>query len=282
MFEAEMKGQIYSISAVPLPGSDLKEKQILVVLYNITQRKKAEEHIREALAQQMELNEMKSKFVSIASHEFRTPLSTILSSTFLISKYSQARDLEKAQKHIDRIEAAVRTLTDILNDFLSLGRIEDGKLENRVSEFNVVEFCDTLTDEVQPSLKKEQAIIYHHEGVNPVFSLDRQHLRNVLVNLLSNASKYSSEGKTIWLTSAFANGQMQFTIKDEGIGIPVSDQPRLFQSFFRANNAVDIQGTGMGLHIVKRFLDIMGGSIQFTSEENKGSTFIIHFPPAIQ
>ncbi len=282
MFEAEMNGQIYSISAVPLPGSDKKETQLLVVLYNITQRKKAEEHVREALAQQMELNELKSKFVSIASHEFRTPLSTILSSTFLISKYSQSQDQEKAQKHIDRIETSVRTLTDILNDFLSLGRIEDGKVENMVSEFNVVEFCDTLTDEVQPTLKKGQSIIYHHEGMNHVFSLDRQHLRNVLVNLLSNASKYSPEGKTIWLTSAYANRQMQFFIKDEGIGIPVSDQPRLFQTFFRANNAVNIQGTGMGLHIVKRFLDIMGGRIQFTSEENKGSTFSIQFPSANQ
>ncbi len=282
MFEAEMKGQIYSISAVPLPGSDKKETQLLVVLYNITQRKKAEEHVREALAQQMELNELKSKFVSIASHEFRTPLSTILSSTFLISKYSQSHDQGKAQKHIDRIETSVRTLTDILNDFLSLGRIEDGKVENMVSEFNVVEFCDTLTDEVQPTLKKGQAIIYHHEGMNHIFSLDRQHLRNVLVNLLSNASKYSPEGKTIWLTSVYTNGHMEFIIKDEGIGIPVSDQPRLFQTFFRANNAVNIQGTGMGLHIVKRFLDIMGGRIQFTSEENKGSTFSIQFPSAIQ
>jgi len=278
-FEAEMKGRIYAINAVPLFASEEKTaEQILVVLYNITRRKKAEEEVIEALEQQKELNELKSKFVSIASHEFRTPLSAILSSTFLIAKYSQLHEEEKAQKHIERIEASVRSLTDILNDFLSLGRIEDGKVENHVSEFDVVEFCEAIADEMQPSIKKGQTIIYSHEGEKIIFFLDKQHLKNILTNLLTNAAKYSAEGKTIWLTSAFTNGQMQFTVKDEGIGIPDEDQPNLFQTFFRANNAANIQGTGMGLHIVKRFLDIMGGTIRFASKENKGSEFTIQFP----
>jgi PAS domain S-box-containing protein len=277
-FEAEMKDNTYAVSAVPLFGDDEINKQILVVLYNITKRKKAEEEVKEALFQQKELNELKSKFVSIASHEFRTPLSTILSSTFLISKYNQLQESGKELKHIDRIESAVRILTDILNDFLSLGRIEDGKVENHPVQFNVSEFCHSLTDEVQPSLKKGQTVIYLHEKGNDNFSLDKRLLRNVLINLLSNATKYSSEGQNIWLISSCPNGHMQFTIQDEGIGIPAGDQPHLFQTFFRANNALHIQGTGMGLHIVKRFLEIMGGKIHFTSMENKGSSFTIRFP----
>jgi len=145
-------------------------------------------------------------------------------------------------------------------------------------EFDVTDFCDSLKEELQLNLKKGQSIIYRHTGEKDSFLLDRQHLRNVLVNLLSNASKYSGEGAIIWLNSVIKNGQLEFSIRDEGIGIPASDQSRLFQTFFRANNAIHIQGTGMGLHIVKRFLDIMGGTIHFTSEENKGSTFVIQFP----
>ena len=279
-FEARMRNQIYSVSAVPLQEDKSKNKQILIVMYNITQRKKAEEEVIEALKQQRELNELKSKFVSIASHEFRTPLSAILSSTFLISKYVKSGDDEKTQKHVNRIVTAIHGLTDILNDFLSLGRIEEGRLSNNISEFDIVEFCESLADEIQPTLKKSQTIVFHHHGECRLVSLDRQHLKNVMVNLLSNAAKYSSEGKTIWLNSTILNGQVEILIKDEGIGIPATDQPRLFQTFFRAHNAAHIQGTGMGLHIVKRFLDLMGGTIQFSSEENKGSEFTVLFPAA--
>jgi len=278
-FEAEMHDKIYSVSAVPLfKEDDGAVKQILIVLYNITERKKAEKEVWEALTKQQELNEMKSKFVTIASHEFRTPLSAILSSTYLISKYSEAHEHEKAQRHIERIETSVRALTDILNDFLSLGKIEDGKLKNNISDFNVEEFCKMVVDEMIPTIKKGQTIFYAHKGQTNIFCLDKQHLKNVLTNLLSNACKYSAEGKNIWLTSAKKNGQMQFTVKDEGIGIPEEDQPNLFQTFFRANNAGNIQGTGMGLHIVKRFLDIMGGNVHVKSKLNEGAEFVIQFP----
>jgi PAS domain S-box-containing protein len=282
IFEASMFGQIYSVNAVPLMRVPGEKMQTLVVLYNITQRKKAEEEVINALGQQRELNELKSKFVSIASHEFRTPLSTILSSTFLISKYTHSQEHDKAQKHLERIEMAVHALTDILNDFLSLGRIEEGKLTNNITSFNIIEFFDALTDEIQSLLKKGQHLICHHEGEADVFTLDRQHLKNVLVNLISNASKYSAEGKTIWLDSSLRKGEMSFVLRDEGIGIPLIDQPRLFQTFFRAHNVDHIQGTGMGLHIVKRFLDLMGGTIRFTSEEHKGSIFRIRFATNLQ
>ncbi len=278
-FDAEMLGNFYAVNAVPLYSDGKKTaSQVLVVLYNITGRKKAEAEIRAALIRQKELNEMKSKFVSIASHEFRTPLSGILSSAFLVSRYGKLNDEEKVQKHIDRIVTSVHLLTDILNDFLSLGRIEDGKIENNITEFSVPEFCENLADEMQQTVKNGQSLIYRHEGEKSIISLDKQHLRNVLINLLSNAVKYSPEGKKIWLTSKTGNGHIQFTIKDEGIGIPALDQPHLFQTFYRANNATHIQGTGMGLHIVKRFLDIMGGDIRLNSKINEGSVFTIRFP----
>jgi signal transduction histidine kinase len=135
-----------------------------------------------------------------------------------------------------------------------------------------------VVDEMIPTIKKGQTIFYAHKGQTNIFCLDKQHLKNVLTNLLSNACKYSAEGKNIWLTSAKKNGQMQFTVKDEGIGIPEEDQPNLFQTFFRANNAGNIQGTGMGLHIVKRFLDIMGGNVHVKSKLNEGAEFVIQFP----
>lgn len=278
-FEAEMKDRVYSINAVPLSSGKTKEiNQLLVVLYNITERKKAEKEVWQALLKQQQLNEMKSKFVTMASHEFRTPLSTILSSTYLIKKYTKVHEDEKTDKHIDRIEASVQALTDILNDFLSLGRIEDGNIQNNPTHFNLVEFCQSLADEFQASIKKQQTIIYHHEGKENMVCLDKQQLKGVLMNLLSNASKYSGERKKIWLISSRTKGLARFTVKDEGIGIPEEDQSHLFQTFFRAHNAADIQGTGMGLHIIKRFLDIMGGTIHFTSKVNEGSAFTIQFP----
>ncbi|MDP4285667.1 MAG: PAS domain S-box protein [Bacteroidota bacterium] len=278
LFEEEIRGNIYAVSAVPLFFNENTVDQILVVVHNITNRKKVEKEILEALNKQKELNELKSKFVSIASHEFRTPLSGILSSVFLISKYMELQDNEKAQKHVDRITESVRSLTDILNDFLSLGKIEEGFVKNKITKFNVVEFCKSFTDEMQLLVRKKQTIIYHHRGAKKMISLDKQHLRHVLTNLISNSIKYSDEGKEILLTSSFTNGQIKFTVKDEGMGIPEEDQAHLSQTFFRANNVSGIQGTGMGLHIVKKYLDIMGGTFQFASQQNKGSTFTIQIP----
>jgi two-component system, chemotaxis family, CheB/CheR fusion protein len=280
IFEEELNGNTYVINAVPLFFGEKQAEQLLVVLYNITNRKKAEEEVWQALNKQKELNELKSKFVSIASHEFRTPLSGILSSAYLIAKYNDLHDDKNIQKHLERITGSVRTLTDILNDFLSLGKMEEGKTQNNIAEFNVVDFCKSLTEEIRPTIKKNQAIIYQHSGKGDIVSLDKQNLRHVLMNLISNAVKYSDEGKPIHLTSSLANGQIQFTVKDEGIGIPAEDQPYLFQTFFRANNTTNIQGTGMGLYIVKRYTEIMGGTIQFASRENEGTAFTLQFPAA--
>ena len=240
----------------------------------------AQREIRKALQKEKELHELKSRFVTIASHEFRTPLSTVLSSASLISKYKTTEDDDKRQKHVDRIKSAVSNLTAILNDFLSISRIEEGKIYNVPTSFNLEIFCLEVTDEMQGFVKPGQQIQYQHFGSQKTVNLDKQLFKNILLNLLSNASKYSGEDKIIYFTTEIANGQLKITVKDEGIGIPEADKEHLFDPFFRAQNVTNIQGTGLGLNIVKRYVDIMDGSLSYESELDKGTTFIINFPHA--
>ncbi len=280
-FELTISGKIYLVTAVPVNAKVAPVNQVLIVIQNITESKKSQEELMNALQKQKELNELKSKFVSIASHEFRTPLSTILSSSFLVGKYNKPEDDERKEKHLERIKNSVNNLTDILNDFLSVGKIEEGGIKNRPGLFNVRSFFSELQEEMQGYLKPGQQIIYSHKGKSEMVYLDRQHFKNVHINLLSNAIKYSEENKTIHLTSLFDNHTLRVKVRDEGIGIPEADQKHLFETFFRANNVSNIQGTGMGLHIVKKYLDIMGGSIEFTSAENQGSTFTTSYPQTI-
>ncbi|KAA9345959.1 ATP-binding protein [Adhaeribacter soli] len=240
----------------------------------------AQREIRKALQKEKELHELKSRFVTIASHEFRTPLSTVLSSASLIGKYKTTEDDDKRQKHVDRIKSAVSNLTSILNDFLSISRIEEGKIYNVPTSFNLEVFCLEVTDEMQGFVKQGQQIQYQHFGSQKTINLDKQLLKNILLNLLSNASKYSAEGKTIFFTTEIAENKIQIKVKDEGIGIPDADKAHLFDPFFRAQNVTNIQGTGLGLNIVKRYVDIMGGTLSYESELDQGTTFIINFPHA--
>jgi signal transduction histidine kinase len=250
----------------------------LVVIQNITQRKTAEQTMLQALNQQKDLNELKSRFVTLASHEFRTPLSTILSSADLAMRFGDKEDKENFTKHLNRIKSSVKGLNEILNDFLSLSSIEEGVIRNNPIQFNVKEFCTELTEESETIKKADQLIHYEHQGDKELILLDRWHLKNILTNLISNAIKYSPPGTTINLTSEVNSTSVRFIVEDHGIGIPDEDKPHLFKTFFRAQNAAHIQGTGIGMHIVKRYLEIMGGSIHFESKLNKGSTFVIDFP----
>ncbi len=240
----------------------------------------AEQEVRKALAKEKELNELKSRFVTIASHEFRTPLSTVLSSVSLISKYKTEAEDEKRAKHVERIKSAVSNLTNILNDFLSISRIEEGKIYNVPVSINLEAFAREIIDEMQGMLKPGQEINYTHTGNQPEVQLDKQLLKNIFLNLLSNASKYSAEGKNIGLTTQILPDKITITVQDQGIGIPLEDQAHLFSPFFRANNVTNIQGTGLGLNIVKRYLDIMGGEINYKSVAGKGTTFTIQIPLA--
>lgn len=234
------------------------------------------QELTKALSKERELNDLKSRFVSMASHEFRTPLSTILSSVSLIGKYVEANDQDKRDKHILRIRSAVNNLTDILNEFLSLGKIEEGKIQVHLSEFNIKEQLQLIINEIAPILKKGQHIKYSHEGTTQV-NLDTSLLRNIIINLVSNAIKFSSEGAIIWVNSRATDNVIELTISDEGLGIPEEDMKHLFERFFRGKNVVNIQGTGLGLHIVSKYVELMGGTIQVESQLEKGTRFTIKF-----
>ncbi len=275
--ECEYNHRNYALNAVPLPDDRGNVKEILLVIRNITRRKIAEQEILISLEKERNLNEMKSRFVSMASHEFRTPLSTILSSIQLVDRYQGAENRDKQLKHIDRIKSSVKNLTEILNDFLSLEKLEAGKVEVQLNNVNLVEFCHEMSEELQGVAKAGQKIIYTHQGGDKVIRTDKQLLRNVLINLLNNAIKYSKENENIYFTS-LVNHEICINISDNGIGIPFDEQPQLFERFFRATNANNIQGTGLGLNIVQRYTKLLQGNISFTSQENKGTTFTVQLP----
>lgn len=234
------------------------------------------DELTKALSKEKELGDLKSRFVSMASHEFRTPLSTILSSASLLAKYTETVEQEKRDKHIDRIKSSVNNLTDILNEFLSIGKIEDGKIVARYRRFNVKDFIADICAEIRGIAKKNQQITYTHSG-KQVIELDDSLLRNIIFNLLSNAIKFTGEDGIIEIISAVEEDIFTITIKDNGIGISTEDQQHLFERFFRASNVTNIQGTGLGLHIVAKYAELMNGTISFESELEKSTSFTISF-----
>ena len=248
----------------------------LAIAHDISQRKKAEEDLQKALEKEKELGELKSRFVSMASHEFRTPLSTILSSAYLLSKYTTSEDQLKRQKHIDRIVSSVTMLTDTLNDFLSVGKIEEGKVQVKWKDFDITENISSIINEMKSISKKGQTFSYQHTGETSVL-LDPMFLKHIIMNLLSNAIKFSPENSIIQITSAVENNHITLLVKDNGMGISKEDQVNLFERFFRGGNVANIQGTGLGLHIVKKYAEMMHGTIMFKSKLEQGTEFIIDF-----
>jgi two-component system sensor kinase FixL len=238
----------------------------------------AKEEVVLSLEKEKELGLLKSRFVSIASHEFRTPLTSIQLSVSLIEKYAEPFNNINIVKHVGKIKSAVGNLTSILNDFLSLEKLESGKQEPTYHDFDLVKFAEIITEEMQVLAKQNQNIIYQHTGTKSTIRLDQNLLKNCIVNLVNNAIKYSGENSFIGFTTEINERQCVITVSDNGIGIPEADQRHLFEAFFRAHNTGTIPGTGLGLNIVARYTHLMNGTIAFKSEVNQGTLFTITFP----
>jgi len=232
------------------------------------------DELTRALSKEKELSDLKSRFVSMASHEFRTPLSTILSSASLVAKYVETTEQEQRNKHINRIKSSVNNLTDLLNEFLSIGKIEDGKISANNQHFNLKELITSLCSEMEAIAKSKQQFNYFHTGNEIIFS-DPSLLRNIITNLLSNAIKFSGEGSVNEVNSHVSTDRIILTVKDNGMGISAEDQQHLFERFFRGANVTNIQGTGLGLHIVSKYIEILDGEIAFESELEHGTKFTI-------
>jgi PAS domain S-box-containing protein len=228
-----------------------------------------------SLQKEIELGDLKTRFVSMASHEFRTPLTAILSSATLIEKYQQETDQEKRLNHINRIKSSVSNLTEILEEFLSVGNLEDGKIELNLSTIPLSLFFENVVTELSAFRKGNQQIILEFEGL-PTFHSDSSILRKILLNGLSNALKFSN--KNVILRLHATEEFIEINIIDEGVGISQEDQKHLFERFFRGGNVNVIQGTGLGLHLIDRYLELLGGEIKITSELNKGTNLYFKIP----
>ena len=200
----------------------------------------------------------------------------MLSSLSLVTIYGEQNDKKNQDKHVAKIKNSINNLTDILNDFLSVSKLEEGKLENMPEEMNLSAFVAETVSEMQ-QLTSTNNITHAHIGKENA-TLDKRFLKNILFNLISNAIKFSPESTNIQVRSEVSNLTVKILVIDQGIGISKEDQKNLFERFFRGHNATHIQGTGLGLNIVARYAELMNGSIGFNSEENKGSTFTVILP----
>jgi len=236
------------------------------------------DELRKSLDKEKELNSLKSRFVSMASHEFKTPLSSILSSAALITKYTTTEQDPDRTRHVDRIKASVNHLNNILTDFLSITRLEEGQFAPAITTFSIKVLLQDLQTETEGLLKKGQHFICENELNGLELKTDKNILRNILYNLISNAVKYSDEGKNITCRITSEGDKIRISIHDEGMGIPPEDQKHIGSRFFRASNAVNVPGTGLGLNIVMTYLNSLHGELTFESKHGEGATFIITLP----
>lgn len=262
-------------------NQDLEQKvqertlELAEMIRKLTESKK---EVDMALEKERELNNLKSRFISTASHEFRTPLATIMSSVSLTGKYAESMDKNSMSKHIDRVKSSVNHLTDILNDFLSLDKLEEGAVMSNPEYLGLNDLLVAITDEIKPIAKAGQRINFTGLLVNEQIFIDKRILKNIMFNLISNAIKYSNENTNIDIKLSRDGNTLTIEIKDQGIGIPLEDQAHIFERFYRANNIGNMQGTGLGLNIVKKYVEILKGDIQFKSIPEKGTKFTLKLP----
>ena len=244
----------------------------------VAKRKDAEDKIKESLRKERELNDLKTKFLSLVSHEFKTPLSGILTSALLAGKYTETDQQDKREKHLKTIQNKVKYLNNILNDFLSIERIESGKATYKFDYFPLSKVVNEVIYNANMLLKEGQRINYPNNIDDITLFFDEKILELSLTNLINNAIKYSAGNTIIDVVVIPQENTLDIKIIDQGRGIPEKEQKFIFNRYFRAENALLDQGTGIGLNIVKSHLESLGGTVTFESEENKGSVFTITFP----
>ncbi|XGW00372.1 MAG: ATP-binding protein [Leptolyngbya sp. BL-A-14] len=244
----------------------------------IREGKQAEDEIRRALQEEKELGELKSRFVSMASHEFRTPLTTIRTAIEILERYGDVISEEKKSEYFQRIRTAIRNINQLVEDVLMIGEAESGKLEFNPDWLDLEALCQEILQEIELGVGTGHTIAFQCSGHPHQVFADPKLIRSILTNLLSNATKYSAQGSVIRFGLFYLERAISFEIQDQGIGIPLEDQPKLFELFHRARNANKIQGTGLGLAIVKQCVELHQGQITFTSQENSGTTFCVVLP----
>lgn len=264
-------------------------KTFVAIILDITERANYTERLEktvvertrqleEALGKEKELNELKTKFLSLVSHEFKTPISGILTSATLAGKYTKEEQQEKREKHLNTIKSKVKYLNTIIDDFLSIERLDTGKTNYKFTSFPLSKVLNEVIYDANMHLKSEQHITYPQNADDIILEFDEKILELSLSNLIHNAVKYSSEGTTVGIKATVKEAYLEIEITDQGIGIPQHEQAFVFDRYFRAENALLSPGTGIGLNIVKNHLENLGGSIIFKSIENEGSTFTITIP----
>lgn len=274
-------GILHDISAIR--EAQMKVEQLNAELEEKVEARTAalrlrEQQLREALGKEKELNELKSRFLSMASHEFKTPLSTVLSSIELIEMYTGGDQQPKREKHTERIKKAVSQLTDVLNDFLSLSKLEQGKVDVSLKQINVRAIVASSIEAAEGQFRPGQEVVMKIDEQPAQIESDSKLLKHILINLISNAAKYSDNGKVVTIGGGLDGDAYRLFIKDQGIGIPLEDQVHLFDRFFRARNVENVKGTGLGLNIVKHYVELLGGAVSFTSDLGAGTTFYVHLP----
>ncbi|HOY95210.1 MAG TPA: PAS domain-containing sensor histidine kinase [Catalimonadaceae bacterium] len=252
------------------------ERRTETLRQTLNQLESSRKELQDALKREKQLGELKSRFVTMASHEFKTPLATILTSTTLIGKYQKSEDQIHREKHLKRISDTVLNLSNLLNEFLSIGKLEEGKIKPKPELFFLPDHMKEIVSEMQSQAGEGKQILIEMPEVGDV-ELDKELIRYVMLNLLSNAIKFSPPASTITVKAFRKNDALNIEVQDQGIGISRKDQEHLFERFFRGRNADNIQGTGLGLHIVQRYLKLMEGEIKIQSELNKGTIISLLF-----
>ncbi|MDP0500066.1 MAG: ATP-binding protein [Verrucomicrobiota bacterium JB022] len=248
------------------------------IQHNVTERIRAEEETRKALARERELNEIKSRFLRMVSHEFRTPLTAIQGSASFVREYEDRLAPEKRERHFVNIEQALKRMNGLLDQVLLVSRAEAGKLPFRPTPLQPVAFCESLVEEYTYAYPGRRIQWQPELEANRAYLLDENLLSHILHNLLNNALKYSPPVEPVHFRLGLNEDRLVFEVRDRGIGIPRPEQRDLFQPFHRASNVGQIQGTGLGLNIVKRSTELHGGEITFESEERRGTAFRVRLP----